>query len=249
MADRRVVVVTGGCTGIGAGITRRLAETGSRVFATYNSNEAGARALVSESARWPGEVAVHAVDLADADPGGLLDAAIAGFGTIHHLVNCAAVVDSTSLTGLTMESVERTLRVNVAVPLLMVAALVERHDAGSVDVRSIVNVSSVAERFRSPDSLAYDASKAALSQLTRGLALDLAPRGIRVNAVAPGAIHTERKSADPSWDPSVVGRLVPAGRVGTPEDVADVVEFLVADSAPYTTGQVIYVDGGLALRL
>ncbi len=249
MADASVVVVTGGCTGIGAGITRRLVEAGSRVFATYNTNDRGARGLVSECADLPGEVVVRAVDLVDEDLASVLDGAITSFGTIRHLVNCAAIVDSNSLVGTTMESIERTLRVNVAVPLLLVAALVERHDAGIVDARSIVNVSSVAERFRGPDSLAYEASKAALSQLTRGLAVDLAPRGIRVNAVAPGAIHTERKSADPAWDPAVVGRLVPAGRVGTPADVAEVVEFLVADTAHYVTGQVIYVDGGLSLRL
>lgn len=242
--DRPVAVVTGGCSGIGAGITRELAGQGMAVFATYHDNAAGAAALADE-------LTIHTmrIDLASQPPESVIPAALDGYGRVDYLVNSAAVVDTDPLREVRLASVMRTLRVNTAAPLLLVAELARLAAAGVNRCRAVVNISSIAERFRGPDSIAYEASKAALSHVTRALAHDLAREGIRVNAVAPGAVDSARKQHDPGWDAEFVGGLVPWGRVGEPADIATVVHFLLTDNAEYLTGQVLYVDGGLSLRL
>ena len=111
---------------------------------------------------------------------------------------------------------------------------------------SIVNISSIAARRTHPDLLAYSVSTAALDQMTRSLAVAMAPHGIRVNAVGPGSIDTAMMAgvnANPEAMKMVMSRT-PLGRIGTPEEVADVVAFLASDKASYITGETIYVDGG-----
>jgi NAD(P)-dependent dehydrogenase (short-subunit alcohol dehydrogenase family) len=248
MISGQVVLVTGGCRGIGAAISRRLVAEQLRVVATYKTSRVQAerleRCAPSSLRAVPADFAAEGFD-----PEQFIDDAIGVFGVLDHLVCCAAVVDDRKLDQLTLASVTEVFTVNVAAPALLVAAICRRIEQGMRPLNSIVCVSSVAERYRGPDSLSYEASKAALSQLTRGLAHDLAPQGTRANAVAPGAIHTERKAVDPAWDRQAVGQLVPLGRTGEPADIADVVAFLLSEDASYLTGQVIYVDGGLSTRL
>ncbi|MFI7672535.1 SDR family NAD(P)-dependent oxidoreductase [Actinophytocola sp. NPDC049390] len=243
----RTVLVTGGAGGIGAAISRAFAREGARVVVHYLAEQpsapdgvswehavpGGATALAAEL----GGVAVSA-DLAAPDAAAtLFDAA----GPVDVLVNNAAHCESPdTVDALTAGGLERHYRVNAIAPALLTAELARR--AGDPPP-CVVNISTDAARAFS-GQLGYGTSKAALEAFTRAAALDLGPRGIRVNAVAPGPVQT-------GWmtDELVeqVRAIVPLGRPGDPEDIADAVVFLASRQARWITGQVLQVAGGHAL--
>ncbi|HEX6288647.1 MAG TPA: SDR family oxidoreductase [Herpetosiphonaceae bacterium] len=249
MTDR-AVLVTGANSGIGAGITRLLSASGYAVLGTYFSHPERADELRSSLRASGGRVAMVQADLADPlyDYHGLVAAAIDELGDLNAVVNCAAEVSTIRFRDVTTDDFDRLICLNLRAPLFISQAAFLAHQAGVCRLTAIVNISSVSDRYvwHGP---AYEASKAGLSMITRSIGFELAQAGIRVNAVAPGSVASERSLAEPGWSRELIGEIVPMGRAGEPEDVANVVHFLLSDAAAYLTGQVLYVDGGLSLRL
>ncbi|MGP4030316.1 SDR family NAD(P)-dependent oxidoreductase [Actinomadura sp. 3N407] len=239
-----VTVVVGGSSGIGAAIVRRLHRDGHRILATYYRHRRRADTLSADLDPARQRLAFVPADLTDpAGPAALLTQAAARFGNPNYVVHCAAVIDTTPLSEMTPARFDEVLHANVTAAFVLLRAA-----AALPTLRAAVVVSSIAAAFTGPDSAAYEASKAAVSMLTRSLAAAYAPH-VRINAVAPGAVETERSLANPDFPRSMLGARIPLGRLATPQDIAGVTAFLLGDDAAYLTGQVITADGGLSVKL
>jgi NAD(P)-dependent dehydrogenase (short-subunit alcohol dehydrogenase family) len=231
-----VALVTGADKGIGHGIAERLLSDGfSLVYATRERDDES-RKTCEELSR-AGEVHWVDGDLADPDvPARIISGAVDAFGRLDVIVNNAGLTRAKPALELTLEDFDAIFSVDVRAAFLL-------SKEGAPHLRehggSIVNITSVHEHAPRPGFLLYAAAKAALGMLTRGLALELAEEGIRVNAVAPGVIATERNVEAAELDAEV-----PLGRAGTTEEVAALVSWLVSDEASYVTGASIVIDGG-----
>lgn len=244
----RNALVTGGSRGIGRAIAERLAADGLTVVLTYAGNEAAAREVV-EGIEGKGGRA-HAVR---AEFGRHGDAAALwaaydglGLGAVDVLVNNAGIGLPVPLGSVTEEEFDRVFAVNVRAPFFVVQEGLERlRDGGRV-----INISSGAARIAMPEILAYGSTKGALDNLTLNLAKALGPRGITVNSVAPGIVDTDvnagwlRGNAEAEAHAASLAAL---GRVGRPEDIADVVGFLASDAGRWVTGRVVDATGGAGL--
>ena len=242
----RTAVVTGASRGIGEAVARALDEAGARVALVGRD----AATLDAVAATLGHDPATIVADLGDpAAPARVAAAALDAFGRVDVLVNNAAIgvrVDSTDLDAATIDAIHA---VNVRGALLLSTALIPT--MVEVGGGSIVNVSSVSGLRGTPRRAAYAASKAAVDGMTRSLAMEYGPSGVRVNAVAPGTITTamwERNRAVPGVIEQIEAQIA-LRRWGTPDDVADVVLFLASDAARYVTAQTIEVDGGMASTL
>lgn len=232
----RVAVVTGAGRGIGAAIARRLARDEFHVIATDLDGDAAQR--VSE----PIGGTAYTLDVTDAAGAEKLSA---GLARVDALVNNAGIFPPAPIASVDPDQFRKVLDVNVLGPLIMTQALLPQLTAAPD--AAVVNVASIAAKVPTPGTAAYSPSKAALVSLTKLCALELAERGIRVNAVAPGGVQTEGTAAV-SADPDREARfnaVIPAGRRAPPEDIADAVPFFLGPDARYVSGQVLYVDGGL----
>ncbi|WP_434743514.1 SDR family NAD(P)-dependent oxidoreductase [Micromonospora sp. SH-82] len=243
----RVALVTGGTRGIGAATARALARAGATVVVTGRDADRAA-----ESAGEFGGYGL-ALDVGDFDAvGALVRQVVTDHGGLDVLVANAGIMDTGLLGMIRADDVRRTLDVNVAGTVAAVQAAGRamtrrRRDADGTERRggSIVLLASVVGTFGAAGQSVYAASKAAVAALARSAARELGPRGVRVNAVAPGVIRTDLTAALPT---EVLDRQAAAaalGRLGDAEEVADVIRFLAGDGARYVTGQVLGVDGGL----
>ncbi len=246
----QVVLVSGGATGIGAGVVSSFARAGARVFFSYTSNGNGAHTLIGEL-----EAEGHAVAAAPADLGRveegerLVSAAESRFGPIDHLVNVAGITDPHPFLELTPEQWNRTLDINLRGMFFLSQRVARSLVARGARHGSIVMTSSVHGKVADPLHAHYEASKGGINMMTRSLAVELGPQGIRVNCVAPGAIEVERYAHMATYDREGWSSHIPLRRVGLPADIAPLCLFLCSSAAAYISGETIYVDGGLTSRM
>jgi NAD(P)-dependent dehydrogenase (short-subunit alcohol dehydrogenase family) len=248
LLDKRVAIVTGVARGIGRAIARRFLEEGAIVTIADVDADAGSAAAAELEAL--GAVRFMAVDVGDsAAVGKLVAATVAAHGGLDVLVNNAAILKPVDFLDLAEADFDRVIRVNLKGAFLCgqaaARAMVKRVEAGGRP-GAIVNLSSVNAVFAIANQVPYSVSKGGINQLTRVMALSLAPYGIRVNAVGPGSINTEMLAtvmADPEARRRILSRT-PMGRIGEPAEIAAIAAFLASDEASYITGQVIYADGG-----
>jgi len=239
-----VAVVTGGGGGIGTATVRRLYDEGYRLVVLDVVEEAAARAVEGLD---PERTRAYACDITDAgslEP--VLDAAEAALGHVDVLVNNAGIISYAPLLELAVEDFRRVLEVNV-IGVFVCTQVVARRMVAAGTAGRIVNLASInSTSISTPDLAHYAASKGAVQMLTRASALELAPMGIRVNAVAPGVVETPLVAsalADPVFRAHWEGRI-PRGGLTTPADVAEVITMLASDRAAAVTGVTVPVDGG-----
>ncbi|MEO7496262.1 MAG: SDR family oxidoreductase [Massilia sp.] len=242
----KVAIVTGATQGIGLACAERLVREGARVMLVdiKPEGEQVAQAL-GEAARF------FAADVSQkADVDAMIVATLAAFGQIDILINNAGVTHAADFLDLSEDDFDRVLRINLKSMFLCgQAAAREMVKRGS---GCIINMSSVNAQLAIPNQVPYVVSKGGVNQLTKVMALNLAPHGVRVNGIGPGTILTDlaRQAvlASPEARHTILSRT-PLGRCGEPEEVAGVAVFLASEDATYMTGQTMYVDGGrLALN-
>ncbi|WP_405439844.1 SDR family oxidoreductase [Streptomyces avidinii] len=244
----RSALVTGGSRGIGRAIAERLAADGVTVVLTYASDEQAARETTRRIAEDGGRAFALRAELGSPGAAAALWTVYDALGLegVDVIVNNAGIGLPVPLGGITEEDFDRVFAVNVRAPFFVVQeALGRLRDGGR-----IINISSGAARIAMPEILAYGATKGALDTLTLNLAKALGARGITVNSVAPGIVDTDvnagwlRGNAEAEAHAASLSAL---GRVGRPEDIADVVGFLASDAARWVTGRVVDATGGTAL--
>ncbi len=243
----KVVIVTGGGRGIGRAIVELLASEGADVTFFYRDNAAAADEVVSTQHAKGRTVAAMQVDVRDAAAcAAAVDAIAERRGRIDVLVNNAGVIRDNLLAALSDADLHDVLDTNVGGVFNVTRAVVPH--MMSKRAGKIVNLSSVAGEKGGRGQTNYAASKGAINAMTRALAVELAPRKITVNAVAPGVIETEMSQAvrDLAGD-DVKGRIL-LRRFGAPQDVAHAVWFLASRLSDYITGQVVHVDGGFKME-
>jgi glucose 1-dehydrogenase len=252
----RYALVTGASQGIGQAVAIRFAQEGANVAINFLDHRAGAeetlarvRAASAEQGHGDRDHLVMRADIGvEAEIVQMFDKVLGRWPRLDCLVNNAGFQKESPSQALDVETYRRILDVNLTGAVLCaqkaLAHFVERGGGGN-----IINCSSVHQIIPKPGYLAYSISKGGMANLTQTLALEFAGRGIRVNAVGPGAVDTPINAA---WTGdqakrAVVEAHIPLGRVGTPEEIAGVFAFLASDEASYITGQTIYACGGLTL--
>jgi meso-butanediol dehydrogenase/(S,S)-butanediol dehydrogenase/diacetyl reductase len=235
----KVALVTGGRSGIGAATAKRLSEAGARVFTAQRGPDAQFESIEADF-------------LDPASPVNVVKTVVDKAGSLDILVNNAGLMREGNVLESSAEDWAATLQVNLTAPFLLIKEAMPHliKSAGS-----IVNIGSIEGLGSNPRHPAYCASKAGLHGLTRAVAVDHGPDGVRCNAVAPGWIDTELNVAfieslgDPDQFRKQIGGIHPVGRTGAPEEVAELVTWLASDAASFVTGQVWTIDGGRMTKL
>lgn len=243
-----MIIVTGGTKGIGLGIAERLARDGESLVLGYQSDEAAARTAQAQLAPTGARVTTVAADVGEIEGAARLMAHAAGVadGRPVHLVHSAAMIYPTTLLDADLAAFTRAIQANGLALLYLVRAAMPLLDRGS----SIVLISSAGARVPQANYGALGVGKALAESLVRYLVMELAPRGVRINAVAPGLVETTsvarmlggQEAADRVLERA--GRANPSGRLTRDQDYAAVVEFLLSPAAEFVQGQVIHVNGG-----
>jgi len=243
----KVALVTGASSGIGRATAEALAASGAGVAINFHRNEAGAEAARAQIAGGGGRAIIVQGDVTQAsEVQSLVEQTVAEFGAIDILVNNAgSLVERLKILELTEERWDEVINLNLKSAFLCcraIAASMMERKAGAV-----INVSSIAGRNGGAlGSIHYSTAKGGLITFTKGLAKELAPFGVRVNAVSPGVIDTRyhEQFSTPEMMKTYAG-MIPLGRVGTPAEVAKVICFLASDAASYLAGETIEINGGM----
>lgn len=241
----KVAIVTGASRGIGRAIAQELAIYGASVVVNYASSSAAADSLVAEITAAGGEAVALQADVSQIDQvEALFNAAIDKYKRIDILVNNAGITRDTLLLRMKPEDWQAVIDLNLTGVFLCTRA------ASKVMLKQrsgrIINIASVAGQMGNPGQANYSAAKAGVIGFTKTVAKELAPRGITVNAVAPGFITTDMTSNLSNTEEIL--KYIPLGRYGQPEEIAGMVRFLAADpAAAYITGQIFNVDGGMVM--
>jgi 3-oxoacyl-[acyl-carrier protein] reductase len=242
----QIAVVTGGSRGIGRAIVQAFAAEGAKVAVVYRGSQEAAEKLVAEVTQAGGTAKAYQCDVADLTAvKGCVEQVQKDLGPVNILVNNAGVIADGLFVRMEPEDWDKVLKTNLggvfhfcrelAFPMLQKRA------------GRIINISSVAATHVNPGQVNYSASKGAVNSFTRALAVELAGRGVTVNAIAPGFIETDMSAAVRNKAGDLIKKFIPMKRIGTPEDIARVAVFLASADSAYITGQVLTVDGGLSL--
>jgi 3-oxoacyl-[acyl-carrier protein] reductase len=242
----QIAIVTGGSRGIGRAIARAFAAEGAKVAVVYRGNREAADQLVVEINQAGGTALAIQADVADrAAVAACVQRVEKDLGPVTILVNNAGVIADGLFVRMTPEEWNAVLQTNLGGVFNfcheLAFPMMQRRKG------RIVNLSSVAARHHNPGQANYAASKGAIESFTRALAVELAKRGVTVNAIAPGFIETDMSAAVRNKAGDRIAKYIPMRRLGTPEDIARVAVFLAGPDSAYITGQVLTVDGGLSL--
>jgi len=245
--DGKVAIVTGGNSGIGKSIVCALAEQGASVVIDYVADPQATEELEQRiSALGDRAIGVEADVSNHADLRKLIDAAVSQLGRLDIMVNNAGIETRTSILNTSVEQYEKVMAVNLKSAFfgtqLAAKQMISQGDGGR-----IVNISSVHEDWPMPDNTAYCVSKGGMRMLTRTAGVELAPHGILVVGVGPGAVDTPI-NVSTVQDPAKLKTLdaaIPIGRLAEPEEIAEVVAFLAGEGASYMTASTVFVDGGI----
>jgi glucose 1-dehydrogenase len=243
----KVAIVTGAATGIGRAIAARLAREGAAVVIDYIGKPEAARETQADIAVLGGKCIAVAADVSQPEQvQSLIDATVKSFGRLDIAVNNAGIEKKMAFVDYPLEALRKILDVNLVGPFLVSQAaarqMIRQGNGGR-----IINISSVHEDLPMPTNAAYCASKGGLRMLARTIAVELAPSGITVNNIGPGAIFTPIDAdieANPELEKALMAEI-PLNRWGKPEEIAGLAAYLASDEAAYITGSTYFIDGGM----
>lgn len=242
MLEGKIAIITGGTRGIGFETARTFAKNGAKVI-IFGSREATVNKAINELKSDGLEVAGYWPNLNSYDDiQKTIDQIVVDYGRIDILVNNAGISANQPIENTTPEDFNKIIDLNIRAMFYVTKAVVPtmKEQGGGV----ILNTSSMVSIYGQPSGVGYPTSKFAVNGMTKSLARELAPSGIRVNAVAPGVTNTDMIASLPEAQLAPIVKTIPLGRIGEPSDIANAFLFLASDLASYVTGEILQVDGG-----